>query len=186
MDPTTPKDLTRYMKRTGKKIYSDVDVLTATFNCFEILFQEFDNICFTISGGKDSGATVQIGNMVAARLHKTFSVIYVDLEAMYQETERFVQLIRTLTQPNCEHFYWVCLPLCEDNATSALNPEFITWDESLKEKWVRPIPPDAITSENNPFPFYENLMDFMKFLLEFAKWSHTEHHATCTGIVIGI
>lgn len=172
--------------RHATKIYSETDVLTANEKRFEIIFNEFDNVVFTVSGGKDSGVTVQMGNRIAEKLHKKFAIIYVDLEAMYEETERFVKSIREITRPNCTNFYWVCLPLCEDNACSALNPQFLTWDESAKEKWIRPIPEGAITTANNPFPFYENLMDFNKFMEAFAIWSHETTKAQRTGVIVGI
>lgn len=172
--------------RKKAKIYSDMDVLTAANSRLEYLFEHFDNVCFAVSGGKDSGTTVQLANVIAARLGKKFSIMYIDLEAMYLETERFVKAIREITAPNCKAFYWICLPLCEDNSTSALNPEFITWDDSAREKWIRPIPEGAITTENNPFPFYENLMSFEDFVVGFASWLHARNHATRTAIVIGI
>jgi predicted phosphoadenosine phosphosulfate sulfurtransferase len=186
---TDPEDNTSPNQRIqSKKIYTDIDVLTACIRRFEIIFENFDNVCFAVSGGKDSGVSVQIGNMVAERLHKKFFIMYIDLEAMYQETERFVLAIREKTKPNCQRCFWICLPMCEDNATSALNPEFITWDPSAREKWVRQIPPDidAITMDNNPFPFYENLMDFNDFIDGFTLWLHEEQKATRTAMVVGI
>jgi predicted phosphoadenosine phosphosulfate sulfurtransferase len=90
-----------------KKIYSDVNVLDAARARLEYLFEHFDNICFAVSGGKDSGTTVQLGNEIAAKLGKTFSIMYIDLEAMYMATERFVRAIREITRPNCKAFYWI-------------------------------------------------------------------------------
>jgi predicted phosphoadenosine phosphosulfate sulfurtransferase len=168
------------------KVYNDVNVLDAALDRFERLFDDFDNVCFAVSGGKDSGVTVQLGNLVAAKKDKKFSVMYVDLEAMYQATEEFVTRVRKIVEPNCRDFYWICLPMCEDNATSALNPEFITWDESVRDKWVRQPPKGSITPDNNPFPFYENLMDFEDFVETFARWIHEKNHAKHTAIVIGI
>ena len=168
------------------KIYNETNVLDAAINRIERLFDDFDNVCFAVSGGKDSGVTVQLGNIVASKRGKKFSVMYVDLEAMYRATEDFVKRIRVKIRPNCKEFYWICLPLCEDNATSALNPEFITWDPSAREKWVRQVPEGAITPTNNPFDFYTNMMDFEDFVESFARWLHVKNKATRTAIVIGI
>ncbi|NMC07243.1 MAG: DUF3440 domain-containing protein [Candidatus Lokiarchaeota archaeon] len=176
------------LQRVVVKKYGEVNVLDAAFKRLEYLFTHFDNVCFAVSGGKDSGVTVQLGNMVAQKLGKKFSIMFVDLEVMYDATEQFVKRIREATAPNCEAFYWICLPLCEDNATSALNPEFITWEPSAREKWTRQLPDGAITVDTIPFPFpfYENIMDFDDFVDEFARWLHVTRKARRTAVVIGI
>jgi len=110
--------------------------------------------------------------------------MYVDLEAMYQETVRNVAEIRDSIQDVCDHFYWICLPLVEDNALSTLNPEFITWDAEVKDKWVRDIPEGAISVQNNPFPFYEGLIGTDDFFADFGKWFSEKHERTAA--VIGI
>nr|MDO8118160.1 hypothetical protein [Candidatus Sigynarchaeota archaeon] len=54
------------MQRT--KIYGEASVLDAAIRRLERLFMDFDNVCFAVSGGKDSGLAVQLGNEVASRL----------------------------------------------------------------------------------------------------------------------
>ncbi|MBN2153353.1 MAG: DUF3440 domain-containing protein [Candidatus Lokiarchaeota archaeon] len=175
-------------RRVVVKKHGEANVLDAAFQRLEYLFTRFDNVCFAVSGGKDSGVAVQLGNMVAKRLGKQFSVMFVDLEVMYDATERFVRQIREITAPNCSGFYWVCLPLCEDNSTSALSPEFITWEPAAREKWTRQVPDGAITVDTAPFPFpfYENVMDFDGFVHGFASWLHAKNEARRTAVVIGI
>jgi predicted phosphoadenosine phosphosulfate sulfurtransferase len=168
------------------KIYSDTNVLDAAIARLEFIFAEFDNVCFAFSGGKDSGTLVQLAHIVAKRLGKRFSVFFIDLEAMFQATEDFVKEVRDRIQVTCKNFYWICLPFCEDNATSALNPEFITWEEGAKERWVRPIPAGAITEDNCPFPFVDGISDFNKFVVDFARWLHTKEKAMKTATCIGI
>ncbi len=176
---------TRYVRRT-RKIYNEKNVLDAALDRLRFLFTHFDNVSFAISGGKDSGIMLQLANMIASEMHKRFNVMYIDFEAMYMETERFVGSLREEVKPNCDNFYWICLPFCEDNATSALNPEFITWDESAKEHWVREFPDDVITVDNNPFPFAENINDFDTFVHRYAKWTHKVTKAKRTAIAVGI
>ena len=178
-------DRTRYVRRS-KKIYNEKNVLEAAFDRMRFLFTHFDNVSFAISGGKDSGVVLQLANMVARDMHKRFNVMYIDFEAMYMETERFVRSLREEVKPNCDNFYWICLPFCEDNATSALNPEFITWDESAKDYWIREFPDEVITVDNNQFPFTENINDFDTFIHRYAKWTHKVTKAKRTAIVVGI
>ena len=61
-------DDTGYRIRSRKKIYSDVDVLTATNDRLRYMFDHFDNVCFAVSGGKDSGLLVQLANAIAAEV----------------------------------------------------------------------------------------------------------------------
>ena len=46
------------------KIYLEKNVLDATFERLEFIFDHFDNIYFSVSGGKDSSVMVQLANIV--------------------------------------------------------------------------------------------------------------------------
>ena len=63
------------------KVYLEKNVLDAAFERLEIIFNNFDNIYFSVSGGKDSSVMVQLANMVAKKMNKKFDVLYIDLEA---------------------------------------------------------------------------------------------------------
>lgn len=172
--------------RKSEKIYRDQNVLEACLERLRILFTEFDTICFSVSGGKDSGTLLQLADGVAKKYNKKYYVLYIDLEAGYYETRRFLLALRKKVKPRCKAFYWVCLPLAEENATSALNPEFITWDPSAEDYWIMEIPEGAITEDHNPFPFYDGIGDFDRFCHDFSLWLHEKTHATRTAQVVGI
>lgn len=63
------------------KKYLEKNVLEAAIERLEIIFNNFENIYFSVSGGKDSSVMVQLANKVAKRLNKKFDVLYIDLEA---------------------------------------------------------------------------------------------------------
>lgn len=169
---------------TGKKLYLSTNVYDAAIARLEYLFDHFDGICFSFSGGKDSSVLVQLGALVARRKKKKFSVLFIDLEAMYSLTIEHVAEVRDAIKDVCDNFYWACLPLIEENSLSALMPEFITWDKSSKDVWIRDIPSGVITEDNNPFPFYDGLMSFEDFTHKFALWFAAKHHNTVN--IIGI
>ena len=52
------------------KVYLEKNVLDAAFERLEIIFNNFDNIYFSVSGGKDSSVMVQLANIVAKKLNK--------------------------------------------------------------------------------------------------------------------
>ena len=54
------------------KVYLEKNVLDAAFERLEFIFDNFDNIYFSVSGGKDSSVMVQLANMVAKKKNKKF------------------------------------------------------------------------------------------------------------------
>ena len=134
------------------KIYQEKNVLEATFERLEFIFDEFDSIYFSVSGGKDSSVMVQLANIVAEKKNKYFDVLYIDLEAQYKATIKHIYELKKLSR--IRNFYHVALPLALRNAVSQLQPKWICWDEDVKHLWVRDMPEDAINIHNNPFPFF--------------------------------
>ena len=57
------------------KKYLEKDVLEATIERLNIIFTEFENIYFSVSGGKDSSVMVQLANMIAKEHNKKFDVL---------------------------------------------------------------------------------------------------------------
>lgn len=172
------------------KIYRDKNVLDAAFERLEIAFQSFDNVYFSVSGGKDSSVMVQLAAMVARKLGKKFDVLYIDLEAQYRATIEHIEELRESLSDVVDRFYWVCLPLSLRNAVSVIQPKWICWDKADKKKWVRDMPknPDVINERNMPAEWsqwFEHGMEFEDFILFFAKW-YNEKHGGITGCGIGI
>ena len=131
------------------KIYLEKNVLDAAIERLEIIFQNFDNIYFSVSGGKDSSVMVQLANIVAKRLNKQFDVLFIDLEAQYQYTIKHVYELKELSQ--IRDFYHIALPIALRNAVSILQPKWICWEEKSKDLWIRDLPEDSININNCPF-----------------------------------
>ena len=83
------------------KIYLEKNVLEAAIERLQIMFENFENIYFSVSGGKDSSVMVQLANKVAKTMNKKFDVLFIDLEAQYRHTiehiEEYTPYIRTTT-----------------------------------------------------------------------------------------
>ena len=107
------------------KVFSDKDVLTATNERLEYIFQHFDNYYFSVSGGKDSSVMLQLAIRKARQMHVKFSVLYVDFEAQYQSTIKHIEELILESQDVLERWYWVALPLSLRNAVSVLQPKWI-------------------------------------------------------------
>ncbi|MBK1719212.1 DUF3440 domain-containing protein [Thiocystis violacea] len=103
----------------------------------------------SFSGGKDSGVLVHLVIEVATRLDRLpVKVVFSDLEAIFQETARYVRSI--MDRPDVEP-YWLCLPEIENNATSVYQRYFRYWDPR-ERPWARDLPdmPYVITEANLP------------------------------------
>ncbi len=158
-------------KKRGKsmsKKYLEKNVLDAAIERLEIVFQQFDNVYFSVSGGKDSSVMVQLANQVAARLNKKFDVLFVDLEAQYRYTVEHIEELKQL--PQIRDFYHIALPIALRNAVSVLQPKWICWEEESKHLWVRDMPKDCINIKNCPFPWFKKGEEFEEFILQFATW----------------
>lgn len=166
------------------KIYTDKDVLSATLERYEIMFNNFDNIYFSFSGGKDSSVMVQLAAMVARKLNKKFDILYIDLEGQYQETIRHVEEIKEDCKDVTNNFYWVCLPLSLRNASSVIQPKWTCWDKNVAEKWIRPMPADVINEDNTDWDWFVNDMEFEQFIVDFSRWYAETHGSTAAGIGI--
>ena len=165
------------------KIYKDQDVLSAARDRYKFIFNNFDNICFSFSGGKDSSLMIQIANIVAKKLNKVFDVMYIDLEAQYKHTIEHVYELKELSQ--IRDFYHIALPLYLRNAVSVLQPKWICWKPEDKELWVRDLPEDSVNLTNNYLPFYDRVMEFEEFVPSFNKWYADTKGGMC-AVGVGI
>lgn len=165
------------------KIYSDnKNVLQATNERLDITFKSFDQVCVSLSGGKDSSVMLQLALNKAKEYNKKIDVLFIDMEAQYLET---IKHIRDLTATNnyINNFYWVSLPLSLRNAVSIFEPRWVCWKEEDKEKWVRELPTEGINLENNIFPFYKYAMEFEEFVPEFEKWYEEKNNGLSAHLV---
>ena len=145
----------------GKK-YLEKDVLEATLERLKIMFENFENIYFCVSGGKDSSVMVQLANKVAKEMNKKFDVLFIDLEAQYKHTVKHIEELKQLSQ--IRDFYHIALPMALRNAVSILQPKWVCWEEESKDLWVRDLPKDSININNCPFPWFRKGEEFEEFI----------------------
>lgn len=162
-----------------------MNVYEATMKRLEIIFQEFDNISVSFSGGKDSGVLLNlcIKYIRDNKLNKRISVLHLDYEAQYDLTTQYVD---DVLRDNWDilDVYRVCVPFKVTTCTSMHQSYWRPWDEEQKEIWVRNLPENAFTKEN--FPFYnENMWDY-DFQQRFSLWLHERNKAKKTAILVGI
>ena len=165
------------------KIYLEKNVLDAAFERLEFIFNHFDNIYFSASGGKDSSVMLQLANMVAKKKHRTFDVLYIDFEAQYRLTIEHIYELKQLSQ--IRDFYHIALPIALRNAVSILQPKWICWEEESRDLWVRDLPKDSINMSNCPFPWFRKGEEFEEFIIQFASW-YQEKYGGIVACGVGI
>lgn len=158
-----------------------MNVYEAAIDRINYLFDRFDNINVSFSGGKDSGALLNLVLDVANVRNRRLFVVYADFEAMYKETIAFVEIM--LQNPLIEPF-WVCLPFTFQTGVSKEQTTWKCWDNDGGLLFRRE-PKNAITLANHPFDFYKPAMYDDVFLTGFSKWISREYGGT-TASLIGI
>ncbi|HFE9696525.1 hypothetical protein NGH88_11395 [Enterococcus faecalis] len=139
------------------KEYKKENVLDAAITRLTYIFENFQHVYFSFSGGKDSGAMIQLANVVAKKLNRKFDLFILDVEANYDSTRFFIEKIKKLE--SIKATYHFCLPFYEDNTTSIFQPQWLMWDDAAKEQWIQPLPKDAITIDKldkNLFALYRS------------------------------
>lgn len=155
------------MKRYLKK-----NVYDAAQERIAFIFSEFQNICVSFSGGKDSSVMLNLclDHMRENGIRRKIGVLFIDLEGQYTAT---IDHIREMLDENSDLIqpFWVCLPINLRNAVSVYEPFWCCWEPGAEDKWVRKMPDHpAVISDQSFFPFYSYRMEFEEFVPAFGEW----------------
>lgn len=165
-----------------------MNVLDAAIKRLEFIFDEFDQVCFSVSGGKDSGVMVELANLVATRVKRKFDIVILDIEANYTKTVKYLEECANLE--NVEKTFYFCLPFYEDNNSSIFQPQWIMWNPEEEKKWIHKMPCNAITLENIPktlIPYFERSHGNPDvFLRSFSTWYCEEMESESVAIGVGL
>jgi len=166
---------------TGNKKPLGIDVLTAARRRVATVFDHFERIYVSFSGGKDSSVLLHLTADEARRRGRRFGVLIVDLEGQYRLTidhvRRCCDLYRDLVD-----LFWVALPLSLRNAVSQFEPQWLCWDPNRRADWIREPDPRSVVDEAF-FPFFRRGMEFEEFVPAFGEWyAQGERTACLVGI----
>lgn len=173
-----------------KKQFLQDNVYEAFLKRIEFLFQEFDNIFVSFSGGKDS--TLLLNMLLDYRREhcpdRVIGVFHQDFEAQYTLTTEFITRTfeRLQNEPNVE-LYWVCLPMATRTAVSNYEMYWYPWDDTKKEAWVRPMPKAPyIINLDNPFTHYHYRMHQEDLAKQFCRYYKEQHGNRTTACLLGM
>lgn len=169
--------------------YLEQDVYEALQDRLKLIFEEFDNIFVSFSGGKDSGLLLNLVLDYRKKYYpgKKLGVFHQDFEAQYtltsQYVERTFERIKRVVEP-----YWVCLPMATRTALSSYEMFWYPWDDKKQEAWVRPMPQKeyVINLENNPITTYRYKMHQEDLAKQFGRWYRISHGNKKTVCLLGM
>ena len=169
--------------------YFEQNVYEAFQQRIKLIFEEFDNIYISFSGGKDSGLLL---NMVldyqkAYYPDRRVAVFHQDFEAQYTVTTEYVEKTFERIREDVEP-YWVFLPMATRTALSSYQMYWYPWDDKKEESWVRPMPDKdyVINLANNPMTTYRYRMHQEDLAKQFGRWFRMSHGDRKTVCLLGM
>ena len=146
------------------KTYLNVNVLDAARERIRFVFDRFEAICVSYSGGKDSTVLLNLALEEARRRDRIIDVLFIDLEAQYRCTIETVEAVM-LGDPHIRP-WWICLPLNLRNAVSVFQPHWVCWDPKEEKYWVRQMPKhECVISDPSFLPWFRYRMEFEEFIV---------------------
>lgn len=169
--------------------YQEQNVYEALCRRLKLIFEEFDNIYVSFSGGKDSGLLLNLVLDYQKKYYpdKRIGVFHQDFEAQYTVTTEYVE--RTFERIKDEaELYWVCLPMATRTALSSYEMYWYPWDDTKKDSWVRDMPKHdyVINLDNNPVSTYHYRMHQEDLAKQFGRWYRMSHGDGKTICLLGM
>lgn len=154
-----------------RQTFLKINVVDATRKRIEWIFDNFDNIVVSISGGKDSTVLAYMTLQEAHKRNRKVGIFFLDEEVVYQSTIDQVRYIMNLYPENTIKL-WYQLEFNLTNATSIDETQFKVWDHEKQDVWLRPKEKDSIkqptwnvnkqtiANKKKGFGFYDALDNF--------------------------
>jgi len=172
----------------SKRQYNEnKNVYEAAVDRIAFIFDNFERVYLSFSGGKDSGLML---NLVLAYMREhgiteKIGIQILDNEANYGYSLEFMYRIIEENRDLLD-VYWCCMPITLPCTVSAYQVDWQCWGEQDKDRWIRPMPEEEyiVNFHNHPFGdwFVEN-MSYDVFWDGFAEWySQGKRCANLIGI----
>lgn len=162
----------------SKKVFKEESVLAASINRISSIFDDFERIYISFSGGKDSTVMTHLVMAEAKKRNRKVGLLIIDLEAQYKHTIDHIHEIIEEYQDWID-LHWFCGELLLRNAVSDFQPKWVCWDEENKDIWVRDKP--ELASDLSQYDFYHPRMEFEEFMVIFGNWY--SQSKTCAAFI---
>lgn len=154
-----------------RQIYKNETVIEAIDRRMARLFDDWDNIIVSISGGKDSTVLAHLALKEAHKRGRRIGLFFLDEEVVYDSTIKQIQYLMSLYPENTVK-YWFQIEFNLTNATSLKEGQLVSWERGKSDKWMRAKEPDSIKykpwdraketirDKNKGFGFYDAIENF--------------------------
>src|ERR1700748_1529211 len=169
-----------------KKYNLKVNVYDAAVERIDFIFNNFERIYLSFSGGKDSGVMLNLtlDYMRKNNIKEKIGIMILDNEAYYEYS---LQFMHRIIQDNIDllDVYWCCLPITLPCTVSSYATEWQCWGVKDEKRWIRPMSkePYIVNMQNHKFDFFEENMNYDEFWDGFGKWYSQGKKTAC---LIGI
>jgi len=168
------------------RTYKSMNVYDAANERIKFVFDNFERVYVSFSGGKDSGILLNLVIDYVRRnsIDRKVGVQIMDNEANYSYSLEFMHRILQANRDILD-IYWCCLPITLPCTVSSYDVDWQCWGEKDKSRWIRPMPEEdyIVNLENHPFDWFEEDMNYDHFWDGFAEWySQGETCANMIGI----
>lgn len=141
------------------KTYLESSVLDAARERAAWVFDRFERVNVSVSGGKDSTVLFHLAVDEAERRSRKVTLFFLDQEAEYEGT---ISLMRTMMAHSIVTPAWYQVPIRMTNATSYAEDQLHAWGPG--EPWMREKEPSSIHSIEGDYP--DRFYPFFEWLEE--------------------
>lgn len=156
-----------------KRVYNKKNVYDAAQERIKFIFNNFEKVYISFSGGKDSGCMLNLvlDYIKKNNIKKKLGVQILDNEANYEYSLNFMHKI---IDDNIKYLdvYWCCMPITLPCTVSSYDVKWQCWGVNDEDRWIRPMPTDeyVVNTNNHKFDFFYENMNYDDFWDGFAEW----------------
>lgn len=156
----------------ARQVYDNSrNVLEAARERISLVFDNYETIHVSVSGGKDSTVLAHLVLIEARKRGRKVGVFFLDEEVVYDSTVKQVEYLMTMYPENTIPL-WLQIPFRLTNATSLTEGQLVCWEPGKHKVWMRPKQPysiqrktwdatrEKVADKTKGFGFYDALSNF--------------------------
>lgn len=120
------------------QVFNKTNVLEAAVSRISYVFDHYEDIKVSVSGGKDSTVLAHLVLSEAKRRGRKVGVFFLDEEVMYQSTVDQITYLMEEAFPDQVIPLWLQMQFNLTSATSYAESHLIAWEAGQGKKWMRP------------------------------------------------